>query len=206
MNSNSFEKFANQLLENPEIHARFVNTLSMLEYMGARKILKSQPEPGITAQILAHAAEEIRHAQGFKKIALKMSAGKLNSYADEHLYCGPEARRYFQSLDHGAAEIMNSPRYKDAKGDTLWKNYLITTLLIEERANSVYPVYETTLSRAGFPGVLSGIVREEILHLEEMQDHLKDQDISADHLKQLKQLEESAFSEFLNALIDSISS
>lgn len=203
MSAINFETFAAQLLQYPEIHARFVNTLSMLEYTGARKILKSQPEESISAQILAHAAEEIRHAQAFKKIALKMSAGKLHSYSDEHLYCGPEAREYFQSLDHGAAQLLQG---SEIEKNTLWENYLITTLLIEERANSVYPVYETILAKAGFPGVLSAIVREEVLHMEEMQTQLKDPKVGIPtaQLEQLKHLEGEAFLAFLSALIKSL--
>jgi hypothetical protein len=38
-----FEQALGLLAGNIPLQARFLNTLSMLEYIGARKILKSQP-------------------------------------------------------------------------------------------------------------------------------------------------------------------
>lgn len=54
------------LVKQPTLHARFLNTLSLLEFIGARKIMKSQEEDSVTPAVLAHATEEIRHAQVLK--------------------------------------------------------------------------------------------------------------------------------------------
>jgi rubrerythrin len=198
----SFEKTIAQLEANPELHARFVNTLSLLEYMGARKILKSQREEKISSQVLAHAAEEIRHAQTFKRLALKMSSGKLSSYSEDHLLCGKEAREYFQSLDQAVhAEI----------GEDSYTNYLFTTLLIEERANLVYPIYEPVLARAGYPGVLKAIVKEEDAHLKDILTSLQEQGkelnstqnrapVSVEKMIELRMLEATAFEKFISSV------
>jgi len=198
-----FETAVAQLEANPALHARFLNTLSLLEYMGARKILKSQREEKISAQVLAHAAEEIRHAQTFKKLALKMSSGNLSSYSEDHLLCGKEAKEYFQTLDKAV---------HDEIGEDAFANYLYTTLLIEERANQVYPVYEPVLARAGFPGVLAGIVKEEDAHLREILTALQAQAsqqsaaspqsvlsvISVDKMIEFRMLEAAAFEKFVS--------
>jgi len=65
----TFEDLLPEILEKPSIHARMVNTFSMLEYIGTRKILKSQDAPSMTLSLLAHIQEEIRHAQMLKKLA-----------------------------------------------------------------------------------------------------------------------------------------
>jgi rubrerythrin len=200
----TFEKTLPLLEQNNHLHARFLNTISLLEYMGARKILKSQKEEKMCSQVLAHAAEEIRHAQSFKKLALKMSAGKLTSYSDDQLLCGKEAREYFQSLDQVVHEEL---------GEDSYSNYLYTTLLIEERANQVYPIYETVLARAGFPGVLKAIVREEDGHLKEILESLKDQDIqlarsgirskstlTVDKMIEFRMFETAAFEKFISSV------
>lgn len=200
----TFEKTIAHLENKPDLHARFLNTISLLEYMGARKILKSQKEEKISSQILAHAAEEIRHAQSFKKLALKMSEGKLTSYSEEHLLCGQEAREYFQSLDQAVyAEF----------GDDSYTNYLYTTLLIEERANQVYPVYEPVLARAGYPGVLKAIVREEDSHLKEILESLRISSgkqnttaLSVDKMIEFRMLETAAFEKFISSVFSAIQS
>src|SRR4051812_13000755 len=118
----SFESLLTYFKKYPLLHARFINTISLLEYIGARKILKSQHESSISATVLGHVSEEIRHAQIFKSVALKMSGGELLTYDDRSLLAGPAARAYFQDLDHG---IMAELEIPDG-----WLNYLYSTLLI----------------------------------------------------------------------------
>src|SRR5690242_3931398 len=131
---NEFEEVAHRLLANPPLHARFANTLSLLEYRGARKILKSQRTESISAGLLTHAAEEIRHAQVFKRLALRLSDGGLTDYRSGHLLCGREAHAYLQAVDDAGAELLG------LRGT--WQNYVLTTFLIEERAVATYPLYQ----------------------------------------------------------------
>lgn len=196
-----FEEFAKNLSNLPDLHARFVNTLSLLEYMGTRKILKSQQEESVSQELLTHIAEEIRHAQMLKKVALKMSQGKLNSYRDEHLMCGAEARRYFQAIDHGAAARL------EQLGS--WTNYLVTTLLIEERANLIYPIYDSILAQVGFPGVMRGIVKEEDRHLQDILIHIveihQNRKIGFDSLlDSLREVEKRAFGDLMDAFVKAL--
>ncbi len=83
-------------------HARFLNTLSLLEYIGVRKILKSQPAEGLSAEMLEHILEEARHAYVLKRLALRVGGESVATYAAPALLCGEEARRYIQTLDRSA--------------------------------------------------------------------------------------------------------
>ena len=56
-----------RIVAQPAIHARFINTLSRLEYVGARKLMKSQDSSGLDRETLQHLVEETRHAWMLKK-------------------------------------------------------------------------------------------------------------------------------------------
>ena len=191
----NFSEVIVQLIGSPRFHARLINTFSMLEYVGARKILKSQNAETMSMQILSHAAEEIRHAQILKGLALQLSEGELDSYREEHLLCGVQARAYFQSLDQACASILPTP---DAR-----KNYVLTTLLIEERAMRIYPEYEALLQTHQIPNALKAIIRDEDKHLAEMQEELiegvTDQDLAL-----LRAFEAARFQDFMEAVVDTL--
>jgi hypothetical protein len=50
------------IVNNDTVHARWLNTLSLMENTGARKISASEDPATVTYIILKHAAEEHRHA------------------------------------------------------------------------------------------------------------------------------------------------
>lgn len=188
-----WQKVLSELVQRPLLHAKFLNTISLMEYMGARKIVKSQLEHNVDSEVLSHMTEEIRHAQIFKKMALKLSEGKLKTYADEYLLAGAEGRAYIQSVDQSIAAALNGQNAK--------LNYMLSTLLIEERANEVYPFYAELLQPSGFAGHLRGILREEEHHLEQIKQGLENsQKISSQSLEALRMIEEQAF----NGLIDAV--
>jgi len=148
------------LIDYPEMHARFLNTLSLLEYIGARKIMKSQHESYINATVLAHMSEELRHAQTLKRLASKVGGFTVQSYDERALLAGREAREYFQVIDSKAQEVL--------QGQNQWANYLLTTLVVEERAGEFYSLYDYLLKPLGLDGPLKTIVREEEEHLAEV--------------------------------------
>ncbi len=55
------------IIAQPQLHARWLNTLSLMENTGARKISASEDPVTVTYIILKHAAEEHRHAFYLKK-------------------------------------------------------------------------------------------------------------------------------------------
>jgi hypothetical protein len=188
--SSAFEAFLSRLIQSPDRHARFVNTLSMLEYIGVRKIFKSQKSEAVSLLLLQHAADEIRHAKLLKKAALGMSNGELDSYREEHLLCGKSAQGYFQSVDH-LSESINLDL-------TDVQKYELTTWLVERRVLKVYPLYEKVLSRddqfEAQRAVIGAILKDEARHLNYVaQDLMQRIGVSKEVLEQLSKDEEARF-------------
>jgi len=189
------QQLLKNIISSPKIYARFLNTLSLLEYIGARKILKSQHQQFLTEKLLAHSIEELRHARVLKRAAMKISP-ECDSYAPAALLCPTEATHYFQTVDHATNSIIGE--YNP------WHCYLYTTLLIEIRALSFYNTCEEILKELGMPSVFRGILVEEEQHLQEVTECLQKIPNHAENLQLLKNIEEKEFNAFLLALENNI--
>jgi hypothetical protein len=189
-----------RLVQRPAAHARFLNTLSLLEHIGVRKILKSQRSETYDADLLAHVVEEARHAYLIKMLAQRVGDGAVPGYTEPELLCGGAARLYLQTLDHAAERDLHDGGPRDG-GARVVLNYLLTTLLVEERADLVYPVHEPILARLGFGGVLASIIREEAGHQKIAAARLARLDPrGGPRLDRLRALERRAFAAFVAAL------
>ena len=180
----------NKILSHPHSAPRFFNTLSLLEYIGARKILKSQNQENLSLELLTHMNEEIRHSMILKKMALKLSDGLCKTFEEHDLLCGKEAVHYFQTVDHAAEKQFGEKNF--------WKNYLITTFLIEERANQLYPLLDEVLGELGLPKVMAGILKEEEKHLGLIQKWAGEVPGLLSKIKELTPLENEAFGHFMD--------
>ncbi len=190
----TFDEVLRLLSGNIPSQARFLNTLSMLEYIGARKILKSQPEDGMSLMLLAHAAEELRHAKALKGLSERLGATTGTGYAPEETLCGADARAYFQTLDDRVAEQVGAQSSRLA--------YLYETLLIEARALRVYPKLMAAFQSPWVEAVGRGILAEEDRHLEEIERALASDDgAHRERLAGLRAEEESLFAAFAKALV-----
>jgi hypothetical protein len=56
------EVMIDKILADDRLHAKWLNTLSMLENVGARKISAYEDPRLVTEDVLKHALEESRHA------------------------------------------------------------------------------------------------------------------------------------------------
>lgn len=185
----AWKKTLADLVMLPELHGRFLNTLSLLEYIGARKIMKSQEETHITPTVLGHMVEEIRHAQIVKKIAIKVGGSSLKTYTEPSLLCGDEGRAYIQAIDHKAEEVLG------VKNSVA--NYLLTTLIVEERAQELYPYYDQLLAPLGLNGPLKAIFREEEEHLAQVTEMLRIQNLCTDEMfEKVRAVERDYFENF----------
>lgn len=182
-----------EIVKRPLIHGRFLNTISLMEYIGARKIVKSQFEKNIDQNVLNHMNEEIRHAQVFKKMALKVSGGELKTYDEPYLIAGNEARAYLQCVDRSVESALN--------GENSYANYLLSTLLIEERANEIYPFYSELMEPLGFSHFIKNILKEEELHLQDTLSALQENNVlTAAQLSALRMIEGQAFQQLIEAI------
>jgi hypothetical protein len=154
---NRLEDLIGAVVADTVLHARWLNTFSYLEYVGFRKIVKSQRAEVLTAAILGHACEEGRHALGLKKLAIKLGGAEFDSYAPEVLLCGEEAEAYFQDLDKACDEAF-ADRAVEERAKLI---YCYVTWLVERRALDVYGTYKKALEESEIARKLSGLLAEE---------------------------------------------
>lgn len=176
-------------------HALFLNTLSMMEHIGSRKIMASQSPVDPDHDTLKHLAEEARHAYFFKRAAEKFTEQKLD-YADAHTFAGPSARAYMGRLDAFTAAQL-AP---DAPAQL---PYLYMSLIVELRAIWFYRMYQAALATSGSTMSLKSVLAEEELHLTEMLDHIGALDAEMDaRLATLMEFEDGRFRSLWNAICD----
>ncbi len=165
-----FQEWLRRIGPRPDLHGRFVNTLSLLEHIGSVKIARSQTGDAITEQVLEHLSEEARHAYLLKRMSGKISGGDPGDYSDERLLEGPAARRYFTRLDavvNGFCRRELDPAIRGAAA------YNLVTWLVEKRAMWLYPMYQTILEENGATVSVRSIIGEETRHLAEIEEGLQ---------------------------------
>ena len=161
-----------QLSARAELHARFLNTLSLMEHIGSRKIMASQSGVALTQETLKHLAEETRHAFFFKRAAESAARAALD-YSGESTVATAAARAYMGRLDAhiGAALDATLPRACA---------YLYISLIVEIRAVWFYRLYDQVLAKRGTALSLKSVLAEEERHLSEMAARLVEMDPDAE--------------------------
>jgi hypothetical protein len=159
-------RLLDRIVVEPALHARFVNTLSRLEYVGVRKILKSRRSEHISLDGLQHILDEAVHALRLKKaaVALGGAAGAVATFADGATLAGDAGEGYLQALDRRAEEaLLDLPA--DERGEA---NYRLTSAAVEVRAQVFYPIYDDCLRGSGAGFSVAAISKDEDRHLDEM--------------------------------------
>jgi hypothetical protein len=159
-----------QIVADPILHARWLNTFSYLEFIGFRKIIKSQKSSFIDSKTLEHAIEEGRHALLLKKLAMKFGGNKFNSYSPDLMLCANQAARYFYYLDQACDAEFSQASSKIEQARLV---YLCLTWLVEVRALSIYGLYRKTAKNAGINLPLSGLLAEEDSHLKSVEAEMR---------------------------------
>ena len=191
--------FLHFVMDDARLHSLWLNTLSFLEYIGARKIAKALPQEAFNEALLEHLSEETQHSLYFKRLARKArhcrerknpsfeksESGDFKSpgFKEEELLDMRAARDYFQALDNKA---------KAQAGGSVVFNYLLTSCAVERRAIALYSVYNRLLKKRRFPFTLDPVLKDEKKHLAAMQariEQLKHQD----RLSALIRYEETLF-------------
>jgi len=159
------------IIADKQLHARWLNTLSLMENTGARKISASEDPTTVTYIILKHAAEEHRHAFYLKKQIEKTEEGLCPTYAGEYLLAPAYSKYYLNQLDIDVCRYLKS-ELKLTGRELRFAAYLLVTYAIEVRADELYPVYQDALDNAGSKVNVKSIILEEEGHLEEMINQL----------------------------------
>lgn len=163
----------NHIVPEPGLHARWLNTLSMMENAGARKIKNCEDPVFVSEIILKHAAEEARHAYYLKKQLAKIQENVCPTYEKQYLLAPDTSYYYLNALDVKICRFL-----KQSLGYTgnklKYAAYLLVTYAIEVRADALYPVYQEALSAHGSAVTVKSIIAEEKNHLEEMITQLQE--------------------------------
>lgn len=175
VDSNSISETLRTIALNPNQHFLWLNTLSLLEHIGSRKILMTQSGEETSEMILRHATEEARHALFFKKAAGKVKPEISSGYEAKHLMRGVSAKIYFAKLDASVRKELRTSFGDHPKFSYL--AYLYTTTVIEKRAMVVYNLYDEILLETNQNFHLKNLILEEEGHLSEMLSEIKSLDL-----------------------------
>jgi hypothetical protein len=193
------------IVNNDVLHARWLNTLSLMENTGARKISASEDPATVTYIILKHAAEEHRHAFYLKKQIEKIDGISLPTYQPEYLLAATHSKRYLNQLDIDVCRYLKD-KLSLTGAELRFAAYLLVTYAIEVRADELYPVYQDVLTEAGSKVNVKSIILEEEGHLEEMINQL--QNFSPDwqvHADKAVAIETRLFEQWVEAVRSEIS-
>jgi hypothetical protein len=174
-------------------HARFLNTLSMMEHMGSYKIMATQKGPLIDQATLKHSAEETRHAFFFKRLA-ERDAGRAMTYGGDDLLAAAAARNYFQRLEASVVAALGADADRRSA-------YLTMSLIVEFRAVWAYRIYQSVLTRAAQAISLKSLLAEEAGHLTDMAQRLEGlRQFDIARQRRLLGIEKSLYERLLSAL------
>ncbi len=161
-----------QIVVEDRTHARWLNSLSMMENTGARKISRYEDPVHTGIIVLKHAAEEARHAYYLKKQIGKLAEDACPDYSYPYLLAPVESHHYLNLLDVEASRYIKNRL--GLTGRALKHGaYLLVTYSIEVRADMLYGVYQDALTRHGSRVNVKSIILEEEGHLAEMQRMLE---------------------------------
>ncbi len=189
-----------EIIADNQLHARWLNTLSLMENTGARKISASEDPLTVTYIILKHAAEEHRHAFYLKKQIEKTDDGLCPTYAAKYLLAPAYSRYYLNRLDIEVCRYLKNELHLSGT-ELRFAAYLLVTYAIEVRADELYPVYQEALEKASSKVNVKSIILEEEGHLEEMLNQLKKFSPQWEvHAKKALEFESLLFADWIEAL------
>ncbi len=167
----NFQSLMDTIVADDQIHAAWLNTLSLMENCGARKIAAFEHPVETNLIILKHAAEEFRHAYYLKKQISKLEVIGFENYSDDSLLASNASRNYLKKLDVEVCRYLRD-EYQMTGRQLFYGAYLLVTYAIEVRADSLYEAYQKALTANDSRVNVKSIIAEEEGHLKEMQDML----------------------------------
>lgn len=194
----------NQIVNNNQLHAKWLNTLSYMENAGAKKISASEHKENVNLIILKHAAEEHRHAYYLKKQIAKVDESLCKTYTNAELLSPNETKYYLHALDIAVCRYIKK-EFNLLGYDLKFAAYLFVTYAIEVRADELYPIYQDVLDENKSKVNVKSIILEEEGHLEEMINQLIG--FSADwelHAKEVIKIETELFNKWTAVLASEI--
>jgi hypothetical protein len=201
----NLQEIFQNIIKDDNLHARFLNTLSLMENTGARKISASEHKTKVSYLILKHACEEARHAFYLKKQISKVAnLDNFPNYENAYLLAPFASYTYLHSLDIQVCRYLKQTL--KLSGEALkYAAYLLVTYSIEVRADELYPIYQNALDKAKSKVNVKSIIVEEEGHLAEMIEQLKS--FSTDwevHANKACEVENALFEQWTKSLADEL--
>ena len=162
-----------KIVSSSELHAKWLNALSMMENTGARKISAAEHDHLVDEIVLKHAAEEARHAYYLKSQIKKTGYEGCKTYLMDELLAPVQSHQYLHALDTAISRYLKKNLHFTGN-ELKYAAYLLVTYAIEVRADELYPVYEEVLKSIKSKISVRMIVVEEQGHLEEMIQQMDD--------------------------------
>lgn len=119
--------FVNWITSDDEREKLFLNTLSLMEYIGCRKILKSVSFKKVNIEVLQHISEEASHAFLLKRLVKQLWGEDLTWDSGQLSAC---AWDYFDKLEE---DLMTQVASRE-------QLYPILSQIIEKRVLAFYPL------------------------------------------------------------------
>jgi bacterioferritin (cytochrome b1) len=197
----NLQEIFQNIIKDDNIHARFLNTLSLMENTGARKISASEHKTKVSYLILKHACEEARHAFYLKKQISKIAKlGDFPTYENAYLVAPFASYTYLHSLDIQVCRYLKQALNLSGEG-LKYAAYLLVTYAIEVRADELYPIYQNALDEVKSKVNVKSIIVEEEGHLTEMIEQLKSFSPNWEiHANKACEIEKGLFDEWALAL------
>ena len=189
--SSDIKSLLDKIVCDPKLHASWLESLSYLENCGAHKLMHYQDPESVDLLLLQHTAEETRHAFFFKAKAQRVDS--LSSKRGKLL--NRRTKRYLDLL-----ELRIAREYRPKNPEIKRICYLLTSLVIEERATQLYTLYNEVLKKNNAIFNLDSILREEESHLRLMQNEVNTCIPAKQGLDSIREFEAHLFEEVLQGV------
>ncbi len=189
----AWDPFLEEVLGHRTKHYGWLLSLSYLEYIGYRKMIKSLGYEHLNKGSFHHLSDEIQHSFMLRELAQKSFHQEWQSgFSLDSIHQISE--EYFQNLDH---EVHHKVLAVDPQENPVLC-YMLTSYVIEKRAMKVYPAYLAKSSEAPVKYTLQKIIRDESEHLTYLEGKISlVPSFSSKDLEDLLEAEEKLFQQYL---------
>jgi rubrerythrin len=162
-----WSQFLKDILSSDAAHYHWLRSLSYLEYIGYRKMVKALGNGEMNQGVYHHLTDEIRHSYMLKELAGKVFDGKfLHVPFEKELVAMAES--YFHDIDEAVHQWVVTASGEERP----FLCYLLTSYLIEKRAMTVYPSYFTQIHEVDAKMIIQKIIKDEREHLIYLENRL----------------------------------
>lgn len=166
--SEQWATFINEVTSSDTYHYLWLRSLSYLEYIGYRKMVKSLSHQEVGKGIYHHLTDEIRHSFMLKELADKGFDGKnLNGLFNHRFVDISEG--YFQDLDQEVKKWV----IKSSRSANPYWCYILVSYIIEKRAIKIYPQYYLRLQEVPYKYIIQKIIKDEQEHLNYIEETIQ---------------------------------